>query len=109
MTTTVKFKQNDTLPNLDVTLVDDDDAAINVSGATIRFLMRAPGSTTTKVDAAGSIVSAADGQVRYSWAAGDLDTVGSYDAEFQVTFGSGGVRTFPTDGYLRIVVRDDLG
>jgi hypothetical protein len=72
------------LPLLTATL-SDDVGVLNLAGATeVRLQMRAPGSSTLKVDALADIVSAAAGQVRYTWAAQDTDTVGMWIAWFEI-------------------------
>jgi hypothetical protein len=105
---TFYVKQNDTSPSMLATLQDADGNAVNVTGATIRFHMRTIGSTTSKVDDAAVIVTADNGEVRYDWDAADTDTVGSYQAEFEVTYADGSIETFPNDGYIRIEITDDI-
>ena len=46
------IKQNDTSPALKATLKDGLDAAVDLTGASVRFHMRPTGDTTAKVDAA---------------------------------------------------------
>lgn len=105
---TFYVKQNDTSPAMLATLQDADGNAVNVTGATVRFHMRAVGSTTVVVDEAATIVTAADGIVRYDWQAADTDTIGSYQAEFEVTYADSSVETFPNDGYIRVEIIDDI-
>ena len=105
---TFYVKQNDTSPAMLATLQDADGNAVNVTGATVRFHMRAVGSTTVVVDEAATIVTAADGIVRYNWQAADTDTIGSYQAEFEVTYADASVETFPNDGYIRVEIIDDI-
>lgn len=105
--TTVYVKQNDTKPDIQVTINDDQGTAVDVSGATIKFFMN-DSTGTNKVDGTGSIVVAADGTVKYEWGSTDLDTVGVYDAEFQITFSDGSILTAPSSGYITVVVGDDL-
>lgn len=105
--TTVYVKQNDTKPDLQVTVNDDNGDAIDVSGATIAFHMN-DSINTSKVDSAGSIVTAASGIIKYVWQTGDLDTVGIYNAEFQITFSDSSILTTPSNGYLIIVVGAEL-
>ena len=101
-------KRNDRQPAISATLKDASGAAVNLTGATVRFKLRSRGASAAKVDAAATITNAAGGQVRYAWAAGDLDTAGLFDAEFEVTFGDGTTETFPNDRHLVVQVTEDL-
>ena len=102
------IKQNDTAPILLVTLKDGDGAVVDLTAATAVFKMRAVGQTTVKTSAAAIIHSADGGQVRYEWAAADTDTIGSFEAEFQITFNDGKIETFPNADFIRITVTDDI-
>jgi hypothetical protein len=102
------IKQNDTSPNLRAVLKDGDEDPINLTDATINFHMRTVGGETAVVDAAASIVTAEAGIVQYIWDAADTATVGSYQAEFEVTFSGGKVETFPNNGYIRVEITDDI-
>ena len=105
---TFYIKQNDTSPSMAATLKDANDAAIDLTGATVRFHMRAVGASQVTVDAAATLVTPASGTVRYDWQADDTDTVGSYQAEFEVTYADGSIETFPNDGYIRVEITDDI-
>lgn len=102
------IKQNDTSPAIQATLKDVDGVAVNLAGATVRFHMRKQGATTAKVDAAAVIVDDAEGIVRYNWTAADTNTVGTYQAEFEVTYTDNTVETFPNAAYLKVKVVDDI-
>jgi len=105
---TFYIKQNDTSPALLATLQDADGIAVNITGAAIRFHMRQIGSTAVDVDAAAVIVTALDGLVRYDWQAADTATIGSYQAEIEVTYADGTIETFPNDGYIRVEIIKDI-
>ena len=105
---TFYVKQNDTSPAMQATLQDADGNAVDLTGATVRFHMRAIGGTTVVVDAAATVVTAASGIVKYEWDAADTDTIGSYQAEFEVTYADSSVETFPNDGYIRVEIIDDI-
>lgn len=102
------IKQNDTSPAIQATLKDVDGNVVDLSGATVRFHMRKQGSTTAKVDAAATIVDDVGGIVRYNWTSANTDTVGTYQAEFEVTYSDDTVETFPNATYLKVKVIDDI-
>lgn len=66
-----------------------DGVAQDITAATVRFRMRAVGSSTLKVDAEAVKVTPASGIARYDWAGTDTDTTGSYLGWWQVTWGNG--------------------
>lgn len=100
-----KMKQHDTRPPIRATLTNFGP----LSGASVKFIMRLKGSTTPKVNTNGVIEDPDAGVVRYDWTAADTDLAGSFDAEWQVTYGDGGKETFPGDEtYNRVVISPDL-
>lgn len=105
---TFYIKQHDTSPAILATLSDATGAAIDLTDATIRFHMRPIGKTTVVVDAAASIVTAATGDIRYDWIGADTATIGSFQAEFEVTFPDSSIETFPNDSYVRIEIINDI-
>lgn len=105
---TFYVKQNDTAPSIRATLKDGDDDAIDLTGASVRFHMRSIGGTSAKVDSAATVVTAASGIVQYDWVAADTDTVGTYQAEFEVTYSDTRIETFPNNGYIVVEITDDI-
>ena len=97
------MKANDTSPDLQVTLKDGDDNAVDVTGATIVFSM-AMGGLVKVSEHSATIVTASSGIVKYSWAAGNTDTPGTYRAEFEVTFSNGKIETFPNSAARKLEV-----
>ena len=106
---TFNIKQNDTAPSIRANLKDGNAAAVNLTGASVRFHMRTISGGISKVDAPGVIISPPDsGVVQYNWNAADTDTVESYQAEFEITYANGTIETFPNDRYIRIEITDDI-
>jgi hypothetical protein len=97
------------------TLLDADDAAIDLTGATVTLSMALPNSTTKKINASACTVlnqSTDKGGVQYNFTSGNVDTAGDYDAEFKVTFAGGAVVLYPTDvgqkSYIRIHIQESI-
>jgi len=105
---TFYIKQNDTSPAMLATLQDANGDAVDITAASVRFHLRPISSQTVTVDGAATIVTALDGLVRYDWQAADTSTVGSYQAEFEVTYADSTVETFPNDGYIRVEIISDI-
>lgn len=98
------IKEGDRNPSLTATLVDEAELPLDLSAAVaVKFFMILPQSSTPKISgAAASIVSAQDGTIEYAWQAGDTDTPGDYDAEFEVEWADGTKTTFPNFRFLKI-------
>lgn len=105
---TFSIKQNDTAPSLRATLLNGSGNEIDLTGATVRFHMRELGKTTTTVNQPATVINASGGIVQYDWVAADTDVIGSYQAEFQVTYSDGTIETFPNDSYIRVEIIDDI-
>ncbi len=99
----------DTLPVVDTTLTDATGAPIDLTDATgVTFQMALEGSSVLTVDEAASVSDTpTDGRVQYAWDGGDTDVPGTYFASFVVAF-AGGNQTFPTQGYLNVLVSPNL-
>lgn len=89
---------------------ENDEAPIDLTDATeVNFLMRLHGSTDPPaIRSPMTITDAVNGTVQYAWQAGDTDTAGDYDVEFEITWNDGGVETVPNDSYLTVRIVDDL-
>lgn len=104
------IKRNDTQPFPRAVLGYDDGSEANLSAATsVKFIMRACKTGALKVSAPATIVDAAGGVVEYQWETGDTDTAGKYDYEWEVTWATGRIQTFPGEGYGVINIGADLG
>ena len=98
------IKQNDTRPTLSVVVADSSGTAINITGASVLFKMRAVNSSSLKVNSSATITNASNGAVSYTFSASDTDTAGLFQGEFQVTFSGGAIETFPNSEYISINV-----
>ena len=105
---TFYIKRNDTSPSMLATLQDANGDAVDITAASVRFHMWPISSKVVKVDADAVIVTADQGLVRYDWQAADTATIGSYQAEFEVTYADTTVETFPNDGYIRVEIISDI-
>jgi hypothetical protein len=105
---TFYVKQNDTSPAMLATLQDANGTAVSLVGATVRFHMRQIGRSDVVVDAPAIIVTPLEGLVRYDWIAADTNIIGSYQAEFEVTYADASVETFPNDSYIAVEIIDDI-
>lgn len=107
----IRMKAGDTAPVVRATLLDENGDPVNLTGATVKFVMA---STTTPrtvhIDEVAVLADAANGAVEYPWAVGDTALpAGEYVAEFEVVFADSRVQTFPTDGFVDVQIIDDLG
>lgn len=102
------IKQNDTSPAIAGALKDADGNAVNVSGSTIKFNMRSRGGAVKIDEGSGAVVSGVSGTVKYVWQAGDTDTAGTYEAEFEVTYTDATKETFPNNGYISVVITPEI-
>lgn len=104
------IKEGDTAPALRATFVHQNGMPVNLAGATVTVTIRSQASGPVLVAAAPAAIVGppADGTVEYEWQAGDTDTPGLYNAEWEVTWASGDTQTFPSDGYTVIEISADL-
>jgi hypothetical protein len=93
------IRQNDTLPAVraELNTVTGDPAVatvVDLTAATVKFIMRQHGVSTATVDTAATVINASAGTVQYAWVAADTDTVGEYLCEFEVTDSGSDITTF---------------
>lgn len=102
-----KLKQGDRTPALRTTLTDQTtglpiDLTTAVSAV---FRMRKADATTLLINLPASIVSPPTaGKLEYAWNSGDTDTVGDYYVEWEVNYGAGNVKTYPSADYNLITI-----
>lgn len=105
---TFKIKQHDTKTALKAVL-ENESGTVDLTGATVRFLMSDYSQAETLIDSTADIQSAANGEVWYAFSYGETEQSGIFKAEFEATFPDGRVETFPTEGYILIEILRDLG
>jgi hypothetical protein len=82
---TIRITSGSTSPPVEDVIYDNENEVIDLSGASVRFLMRPVDSSQLTVNAAATITSAALGTVSYQWVAGDTATEGEYRAWWKIT------------------------
>lgn len=80
--------QFNTSPALTDALTFSDGSYMNLSSCTVKFRMRALGSSVLKIDAAASITDAVNGEVEYDWVDADVDTAGEWRGWWNITLPS---------------------
>jgi len=105
---TVYLVQGDTLPQLKVTIRDQNTAAagqtldvedqntwarVNLTGCTVRLRIREIGATTVKEVLTGVVTSAVNGEAIFIFDADTLDTAGVFEAETEYTNSGGSIQT----------------
>ena len=85
--------------------------AFNITGYTVRFVMRSSAGTviadaSTANDA--SVLNSTAGRVRFSPTSSHMATAGNYLAEFELKNPSTQRITFPSRGHIKIVLVPEL-
>lgn len=97
------LKSGDLLPSIPATLYVGA-AVLDLTGCTVRFVMRELGGAVV-IDQPASIIGAPTlGQVRYDWQAGNTDRVGLYIVEWHVTRPDAKTLTVPSLGYSYVQI-----
>lgn len=103
------MKANDLAPSIEATLGFEGTADLpDLTGATVKFIMRADGQIAPKINALAVIVDPVAAVVRYDWVVGDTDELGIFKGEWQVTYPGDKPQTFPTKSYHEIEFLADL-
>ena len=92
--TEIKTTAGDKLYNLDFTLRDSDDNAVDITGATIYLKAQHETGTTLAFTGTATVISGTLGTCRYQVQANDITEPGRYYAELEVQFVDGGISTF---------------
>lgn len=106
--------QGDTDSALIDTLQDANGDPVDIQGASIVLqLFPADGGASSVVagtannDQVGDGSDGSKGQVSYDWQASETDDAGDYFGTWVVTFGGGGIQTYPNTGPFRLQITPD--
>lgn len=102
------IKKGDRYPVLKAQLLDSASVAVDLTGATVQFRMRAVHGTALKVNAAASVTNALEGRVEYVWGVADTDTAGFFLGELEVTYADTKKQTVPNSEHIIIEILDVL-
>tara|TARA_R110000868_G_C10831439_1_gene759407 strand:- start:330 stop:668 length:339 start_codon:yes stop_codon:yes gene_type:complete len=109
---TVKIKADDTaieFTNPAGEPLEIDGVTVNLTGASIKFLLRMLDAPYTQYSLTAAIDgTATDGNVTYTLGTGFPTTPGQYRQEWQVTFADSTILTFPSSGYNVLEIVNDL-
>lgn len=100
---TIIIKHRDT-HNL-VLNVGSAGAPVDLTGAAVRILIRPRGQNVEGTSLSAAVSNALTGEITHSLS-GTIP-VGSYDLEVEITQG-GRISTTPTDGYVTLIVQQDV-
>lgn len=118
---TIYLVQGDTLPQLKITIRDQNTAApgktldpedqstwakVDLTGATVRLKVREVGGTTIKDTLTGNLTDAINGEVVFLFDADTLDTSGTFEAEIEYTASNGSIQT--VYDLIRLQVREQF-
>lgn len=111
--TTYHLKAGDTAPSPRTQLLAGDGAAVPLTGAAVRFKARLAPGLPTFIDRPAVVEDPAandgeEGWVHFDPQAADTTTTETYLVEWQVTYGTGQIQSFPGEGFDRLVVAADL-
>jgi hypothetical protein len=109
---TFEIKRGDTAPTFDKRLREENGEPVNLTDfQEVDFHMRDDNyNTIVTADTSNSVsvTLSSSGDVEYAWQSGDTDTLGSYKAEFVVTFSDGTTQSFPRRGMYSIEITEDI-
>lgn len=102
-----EIKRRATLPVLTIDCLNDNGQSVDLSTATsVTFSMEDSSGNIIIGEQPGTI-DTANNRVSYAWQTADTAGSGGYRGEFDVTFPTG-IMTFPTEGFLSIVIFPDI-
>jgi hypothetical protein len=103
-----KSKRHDTGISPEVTFTPPAGLTwdLTEAGIAAKFIARLPNAPNPKIN--GAAVVTGPWTVRYDPVPADVDAIGTYDVEVQITRSNGKKITLPTEGFLSWVIGTDL-
>jgi hypothetical protein len=104
-------KRGDTAPEFRVRVLDGTTPINLASAQEVRLAIVDPRDPSALlVDAVMTVDDQDDftGRVSYGWDPDDLSIAGIYRGDIKVSWPDGTTQTFPSDGYIRFVVLEDV-
>ena len=115
MTNIIYLTQYDLQPYYPANIIDSANAAIDLTGATIYCSMILASGGTAKINrrTTGIVIknqTTNKGEFELQWQAGDTDTLGTFNIEFEINPPSGGKFTVPfaKDGKAQVIISAGL-
>lgn len=102
----LNIKRHDTRTAVKATLKSPNGAAVDLTGASVKFTMSKYGVVIAGRDA--DVLDAANGVVAFVFTREETSETGAMKAEFEVTYPDSSVETFPNKGYIEINIEADL-
>lgn len=105
---TIKLVQGDTLPQIKITIRDQNTAAagktldpedpttwaiVDLTSCAVRMKIRELGNTTVKETLTGAVINPTAGEAVFAFDADTLDTAGTFEAEIEYQSATGGIQS----------------
>lgn len=98
-------RKGDREPHIYSTLTEADGTILNLTGATVEFVVYKPGKADPVIATGATIVNPATGEVRYEWSEADAaDMEGLYYAYWRIILPTTRTVTVPNHKYLLLMI-----
>ncbi|CAH1230653.1 hypothetical protein PAECIP111891_06711 [Paenibacillus allorhizoplanae] len=104
----LNIKRNDTRTAIKAVLKSPRGNPVNLSGATVKFIMAKYIKGTVLVDREADVLDQENGVVCFVFTVDEVTSLGMMKAEFEVTYEDDSTETFPNQGYILINFESDL-